>query len=83
MRNQDAPSQYPCVICGQSFAYGPHRYDGRPVKSWKDVMVCKRCEAANWDGLVPRSGWLHRLNEAGVDTENLSKNDKGWIPIPP
>ena len=53
---------------------------GRPVKIWNDAMICNRCEKSNWDGIVPRDGFLRRLKDAGVNGPEL--NDKGFIPIP-
>jgi len=80
MVNNDDYMRYPCVVCGQPFIFGPHRYEGRPIKSWNDVMVCNRCEKSNWDGIVPRDDLLRRLKQAGV--ESPAFNDKGFIPIP-
>jgi hypothetical protein len=42
---------YPCFLCNQPFQFGPHPYNGQPVRAW-DVMLCDRCLRANHDGIV-------------------------------
>ena len=72
---------YNCFLCNQPFQFGPHAYNGRPVRAW-DVMLCDRCLRANHDGIVldehPRLAAL--LRERGITIE---LNEKGWLPIPP
>lgn len=68
-----------CDVCGNSFQFGPHRYDGRKNQTY-DIMVCNNCHNANWDGWAPHY-------EPQV-TKNLSdrglllppRNEKGWLP---
>jgi hypothetical protein len=70
----------PCFICEQPFQFGPHVYDGRYVRQW-DVMVCNRCESANWGGLIPESHprLLAHLGRFGI---KLELNSKNWIDVP-
>lgn len=42
----------PCDMCGASFQFGPHRYDGKYIGAYK-LTVCKTCFEANWDGWSP------------------------------
>jgi hypothetical protein len=67
-----------CFLCGRSFQYGPHIYDGRP--QW-DIMVCMPCIQGNWDGIVlenhPRLA--EHLKAKGIPVQ---LNAKGWLDWP-
>lgn len=69
-----------CFLCRRNFQFGPHVYDGKPVKSW-NIMVCNRCLRANWDGIVieghPRLA--AHLEGLGIKIE---RNAKGWVNWP-
>ncbi len=41
-----------CDICGTSFHFGHHRYDGHKNKTY-DVMVCRSCRKNSLDGWAP------------------------------
>ena len=70
-----------CSLCKQPFQFGPHRYDGRHIASW-GISVCRSCDAANWDGVVPEShpNLIEDLKQRGV---RIQLNAKGWLPLPP
>ena len=70
-----------CFLCKQSFQFGPHLYDGRHIASW-GISVCRSCDAANWDGVVPDShpDLIEHLKQRGV---RIQLNGKGWLPLPP
>jgi len=69
-----------CDLCGQQFQFGPHRYDGRGVSGW-GIRICRICDGANHDGLVPQQHprLISRLAAEGVE---MRLNAKGWLPIP-
>jgi hypothetical protein len=68
-----------CGICGAQFQFGPHRYDGRHISTYK-LTVCGSCYDANWDGWAPH--WepilIKHLNTNGIPIP--SRNSKGWLP---
>jgi hypothetical protein len=70
-----------CGLCGKSFQFGPHVYNGRYIKRW-DEQICRECDNGNHDGLVieHHPEFIERLRSKGVD---LSPNGKGWLDIPP
>ena len=69
-------------IGAHQFQFGPHAYNGRKINPWGGIMICDKCEGANWDGIVLE---MHpmlaaHLQKIGV---NPVMNAKGWLPIPP
>jgi hypothetical protein len=70
-----------CFLCRSQFRCGMHRYDGRNVPAW-GIAICKNCESANWDGIVPSSHprLLDHMKSHGI---TVRLNKKGWIDIPP
>jgi hypothetical protein len=69
-----------CFLCLRAFRVGPHLYEGRRVAAW-NIMLCDSCRRSNWDGIVldshPRLA--EHLAREGVA---VSRNAKGWLPIP-
>lgn len=79
---RDEPKfMYDCDLCSRPFQFGPHVYQGRPIKTW-DIMACDICTSSNWDGLVPQQHprLMQHLKDIGVE---VKLNDEGWLPIPP
>jgi hypothetical protein len=70
---------YPCFMCGHSFQFGPHRYDGHHIARYK-ISVCSGCWAGNWDGWAPHyeAKLLAHLEEQGLPIPD--RNAKGWLP---
>ena len=68
-----------CGVCGSSFQFGPHRYDGRHIPMYK-LTVCSSCYDANWDGWGPvwEARIIAHLNRQGIPVPQ--RNAKGWIP---
>ena len=78
--NDKSAIKFPCLLCGRSFGFGEHRYDGRRIQAW-DIMVCNTCYGANWDGIVP--GSYPRL-DSHFKANGISPqyNAKGYIEWP-
>jgi hypothetical protein len=72
--------QYQCCVCEGFFQFGPV-YDGRPVRDWQKLMLCRSCEAANHDGIIPQTHphLIPRLESLGI---KVILNQEGWIVIP-
>lgn len=68
-----------CDVCGKSFQFGPHRYEGRRNQTY-DIMVCGTCHDGNWDGWAPHfeAHVTKRLVEQGRPIP--ARNAKGWLP---
>ena len=78
---RDEPKfMYDCDLCSRPFQFGPHVYQGRPIKTW-DIMACGICTSQNWDGLVPERHHrlMAHLKERGIE---VRLNDEGRLPIP-
>jgi hypothetical protein len=71
-----------CFLCQNSFQFGPHVYNGRPIPQWGGIMLCDTCDNWNWDGLVP-SAHPRLLEYFKAAKITPSYNEKGWIDIPP
>lgn len=69
-----------CFFCGQSYACGPHHYDGAYVRHL-DISVCDTCQSSNWDGLAPRNEakLLTHLKAQGLPVP--ARNWKGLLPL--
>lgn len=69
-----------CFLCRQSFQFGGHIYDGKPVNAWK-IIVCDICLKGNHDGIVP--GTYPHL-KSHLETLGVKPviNAKGWIEWP-
>ena len=78
--SSEPKNMYECFLCKQSFQFGPHIYDGKRIPGW-DVMVCRGCYAANWDGIVP-STYPHLIPYLESRGASVALNEKGWIPWP-
>jgi hypothetical protein len=78
--NDKPKFMYDCLLCGTPFQFGPHRYDGKPVKAW-DMMVCNGRISANYDGVVPTNHphLIAHLEARGV---KITLNAEGWIDWP-
>lgn len=71
---------YKCDLCGQQYQYGPHRYEGHPLKLYGGIMICNSCWNANHDGFSPQ--YDKRLIEH-LKQNNLlvpERNSRGWLP---
>jgi hypothetical protein len=69
----------PCFMCGRSFQFGPHHYDGKFIRRYK-ISVCSGCWGSNWDGWGPsfEAKLIPHLNVLGLSVPK--RNAKGWIP---
>lgn len=72
---------YDCCVCETPFQFGPHVYAGRRIPGWDDLMICRECEHANHDGVVPgtHSLLIARLESLGI---KVVLNESGWIVVP-
>jgi len=44
--------EYSCFMCGTTFDFGPHVYNGKQINSY-NIIVCTSCYAGNHDGWSP------------------------------
>jgi hypothetical protein len=72
---------YPCFVCGQSFHFGPHVYDGRAVQGWNCAAICKVCESSNQNGLMPDQ-WPDLIGNLQRQGVRVKLNARGRIDIP-
>ena len=72
---------YDCCLCERPFLFGPHKYDGRKLPGWGDLMVCNVCDHSNRDGVVleKREHLQKHLKELGIKPE---LNDQGRTVLP-
>jgi len=72
--------EYKCILCSDTFQFGPHSYDGEYISNYK-MPVCRTCAQSNWDGIVPT---YEEQFEDHLKTNNISlpqRNAKGWYPL--
>ena len=72
---------YDCFLCNRPFQFGPHVYDGRPVRQW-DILMCNRCLRGNWDGIV-LEGHPKLQQHLAAKGLQVRLNASGWLDIPP
>jgi hypothetical protein len=70
-----------CGVCSREFDFSRGRYDGRPVKAWKGMMVCDTCIKCNHDGIVPRT-YPHLIPKLEMMGIEVTLNDRGFLNIP-
>lgn len=68
-----------CDVCGTSFQFGPHRYDGRKNLTY-DIMVCNSCHNSNWDGWAPHYEAQVTKNLKAKGLSIPQRNERGWLP---
>jgi hypothetical protein len=76
---QDAKFQQKCQICGSTFRFGPHIFEGRLIRSYQ-LLVCRACWIDNWNGWSPE--WDERL-ESHLAARGIplpERNSKGCYP---
>ena len=73
--------EYDCCVCERQFQSSPHTYEGKLIPGWHGLMVCRRCDELNRDGVVPGTHphLVSRLESLGI---KLKPNDRGWITLP-
>ncbi len=69
-----------CFLCKRRFQFGPQVYDGKRIPSW-NVMVCRNCYDANWDGIVPETH-PHLIPYLQSRGGRVALNEHGWISWP-
>jgi hypothetical protein len=69
-----------CFLCGVSFKFSEHIYDGRLVRPWNNAMACRKCEDWNWDGIVADEPTIQKFKAIGVTPR---VDTKGLIQWPP
>lgn len=76
------PFMVSCFFCGGRFQFGPHRYAGRHITSWK-IDICDACDAGNHDGLNPT--WTGKIQQhlRAVEAPEPALTPAGLIIIPP
>jgi len=72
---------YDCFLCKRPFQFGPHIYQGKPVKAWGGIMVCESCLEGNRDGIVPGT-YPHLTEHLKARGTPIAFNTKGWIEWP-
>lgn len=68
-----------CEMCGSTFQFGPHLYDGKHIARYQ-ITVCRACWESNWDGWAPH---FEKQLETLLNQKNIpipEKNSKGWYP---
>jgi hypothetical protein len=74
--------QYDCCLCEEPFQFGPHHvYAGRRIPGWRGLMICRGCDAANRDGVVPGT-YPHLVSRLGSLDIAIVFNENGWIVLP-
>jgi len=68
-----------CGLCGSSFQFGPHIYDGKHIARYQ-LTVCRGCWDANYDGWCPalEPALLAHLESKGIAVPE--RNADGWLP---
>ncbi|RLB11107.1 MAG: hypothetical protein DRG39_04810 [Deltaproteobacteria bacterium] len=68
-----------CFICNGKFQFGPHRYDGKYISKY-NIIVCRNCYNANWDGWAPdyEEKLILHLKKEGLPIPE--RNEKGFLP---
>jgi len=79
MKLRDEFNYRTCPVCEQQFKYGPHIYDGIRSHLY-DMLVCRRCWSANWDGWAPHfeSKLIKHIKEKGLPIPK--RNAQGLFP---
>lgn len=69
-----------CAICGRTYQYGPHRYDGKSLQLYGNISCCLTCWQSNHDGWAPHveEKLLKVLEENGISVP--CRNSKGLLP---
>ena len=69
-----------CDLCGMSFQFGPHKYDGKYLSDYK-MSVCQGCLNAHWDvvGSSHEKQFKDHLKANNIQTPE--RNAKGWYPL--
>ena len=71
--------KYDCCVCKEPFQFGPHVYAGRLIPGWFGLMICRECDHANHDGIVPDPHLVRRLESVGI---KITLNENRWIVVP-
>ncbi len=68
-----------CEVCGESFQFGPHVYDGRYIATYR-LRACNTCYRGNWDAWAPQfeDAVTQHLRAAGDALP--ARSSKGWLP---
>ena len=69
-----------CDLCGRSFQFGPHRYDGRWISHYQ-MSLCSICMSSNEDGIGPLREPIFEAHLKRNGIPLPSKNKKGWYPL--
>ena len=75
----DAKFQQKCQICGSTFRFGPHIFEGRHIASYQ-LMVCRACWIDNWDGWAPECEETLRRHLSARGIPLPERNFKGCFP---
>ena len=73
------PTLVTCDVCDHSFQFGPHVYDGRKNQTY-DIMVCRGCHSANWDGWAPQLEEKVTHNVVAKGLLPPKRNENGRLP---
>ena len=68
-----------CQLCGYSFQFGPHIYNGKHVARY-NLTLCSGCYNGSWDGIAPahEAAFLRHLAAQGLKVPE--RNVSGWFP---
>lgn len=69
-----------CDVCGASYQFGPHRYEGHALKLYGTIFCCDTCWKGNWDGWAPH---LEPLLIGHLERQGLpvpERNRNGLLP---
>ena len=75
----DAKFQQKCQICGSTFRFGPHIFEGRHIASYQ-LMACRACWIDNWDGWAPECEETLRRHLSARGIPLPERNFKGCFP---
>lgn len=70
-----------CGICGKEVRRGPHRYEGKILNRYGNILCCESCYEGNWDGWnrLDREPRLLKI----LEEKNLpipERNENGLLP---
>lgn len=73
---------FKCELCSGTTQMGGGVYEGRFIPQWQKILICRRCEASNWDGIIPEEHPLlmEKLRAGGI---KLTRTEDGLVRIPP
>lgn len=74
------PIMQKCIVCGQQYQHGPHRYEGHRLELYGNIFCCDACWQTNHDGWAPHYEEVLLEHLKSTDLPIPLRNSKGWLP---